>query len=467
MQIFVYLIFLSIFLISTIAFVLLIMRKQPKRYLALSLVLCLSVIVGACSLAPPEQNSQLPKTTLANSSDASVSGGDRQSTDTDFSTTESSDAPTRPSETTETTSTGQSSITESKPTTTQDDMPGETMTLHFLDVGQGAGTLVQLGSRAMLIDGGGPEASSFVVAYLLEQDISTIDMLVATHYDEDHINGLVGVLTKFNVTEVFDCPYPSDTRASNSFKRIIEEENIKETVPTLGDSFSFGDAMVTFVAPFEYGHDDPNDDSIALMLTYGQMRFLITGDSSADSEQQILDQDLKCDVLLAMHHGSNGSNSKTLLAAANPDFVVISCGWQNAYGHPGDHTLNRIQDTGAHLYRTDIQSTIICTTDGQSLSWRDEPCEDFTPGTPATESTETSPRLTTATTLTGPEETDEPDETDEVEAQTYVLNTNTKKFHYPDCGSVDQMAEKNKMIVTWPRDDIIKEGYVACKNCDP
>ena len=277
----------------------------------------------------------------------------------------------------------------------------------------------------------------------------------------DHINGLVGALTKFSVEDVYDCPYPTDTRASTSFKRIIEENGIHEKVPTLGDSFSFGDADVTFVAPTEYGHSDSNDDSIALMLTYGQTRFLITGDSSADAEQQILDHDLKCDVLLAMHHGSDVSNSQAFLAAANPDFVVISCGWQNAYGHPGDQALNRIQDTGAHLFRTDIQSTIVCTTDGASLSWSDTPCDDFTPGSPATESTETSSKATTTTTST------EPEETDEDNSQTYVLNTSTKKFHYPDCGSVDQMAEKNKQIVSWSRDDIISKGYVACKNCDP
>jgi competence protein ComEC len=406
----------------------------------------MSLMTVACS----DVSSAISKHTQAPDYETTDSTADRQSSLAEsISTTPAESAPKTSSEPT-------SAVTTSI-------VSGDTLTVHFLDVGQGASTLIQLGDQTMLIDGGGPEKSSFVVSYLKDLTLETIDVIVATHYDEDHINGLVGVLTQFTVDSVYDCPFPTDTRACRSFKRIIEEKSIDEKVPELGDSFPFGDARVTFVAPREYGHDDSNDDSIALMLEYGQIRFLITGDSSADAEQTLLDQDLKCDVLLAMHHGSNVSNSKSFLSAAAPDFVVISCGQENTYEHPGDETLSRIQNIGAHLFRTDIQGTIICTSDGESISWLDDPCNDFTPGMPGGEPTETSmEKSTTATTA----ESDDTDETDET-SQTYVLNLNTKKFHYPDCSSVDQMAEKNKKIVTWSRDEIIEKGYVPCMNCDP
>ena len=439
MQILIHLIFWLAFLSSTLAFVKFLSKKQSRKYLALVLVLCLSLMVGACSDVSRFMLNQTPAGQDETSDLASV--GQSSTTDT---RAEPTPIPTR------------------TPTQKTSNLSDDTLTVHFLDVGQGASTLVQLGNKTMLIDGGGPEKSSFVVAYLLETEITSVDVVVATHYDEDHINGLVGVLTKFDIGAVFDCPYPTDTRASKSFKRIIEEKSIDETVPTPGDSFSFGDAEVTFLAPQAYGHDDSNDDSIALMLEYNQIRFLITGDSSADAEQKLLEQDLKCDVLLAMHHGSNVSNSKSFLSATAPDFVVISCGQENTYEHPGDETLSRIQNTGAHLFRTDKQGTIICTTDGQSLSWSAKPCDDFTPGMRDSEPTETSmDKSTTAT--TEPDGTDETDETD----QKYVLNLNTKKFHYPDCRSVDQMAEKNKEVVEISRDEIIDRGYVPCKNCDP
>ena len=181
-QIFFYLIFVLFLLISTIAFVLLPMRKKPRRHLALSLVLCLSLMVSACSLMPSDENSKAHVTTPTDNTGVSISNSDGQSTNTDVSPGESSETQAHSRETTETTSTEESSKSGSEPTSTDNEMPGDTMTLHFLDVGQGAGTLVQLGSRVMLIDGGGPEASSFVVAYLLEQGISTIDVLIATHY---------------------------------------------------------------------------------------------------------------------------------------------------------------------------------------------------------------------------------------------------------------------------------------------
>lgn len=441
MQIFIYLILLSLFLSSTFAHFMFFnrqSRKHLRQFLILSLVLIMSLMTVACSDV------------------SSVISKYRQATN---------------DETTDSTETRHSSLAESTSPTSSEQTSAATasivstgiLTVHFLDVGQGASTLIQLDDKTMLIDGGGPEKSSFVVAYLKKLNLEDIDVMVATHYDEDHINGLVGVLTQFTVDHVYDCPFPTDTRACRSFKRIIEENSIDEKVPELGDSFDFGDAQVTFVAPQKYGHSDANDDSIALMLVYGQNRFFITGDSSVEAEKQILDQDLKCDVLLAMHHGSNVSNSRSFLSAAAPDFVVISCGQDNSYGHPGDETLSRIQNAGAHLFRTDIQGTVICTSDGEIISWLDAPCDDFTPGIPGGEPTETSMEKSTTVTATDSDDTDETDETD----QEYVLNTNTKKFHYPDCPSVDQMAEKNKKIVTWSRDEIIEKGYVPCKNCDP
>ena len=253
------------------------------------------------------------------------------------------------------------------------------MTVHFLDVGQGSAVLFQINNQVMVFDGGGREASSYVVAYLKKLAIDQVDVMISSHYDADHLNGLVGILHTFPVRQVFDADYTTDTRVYQSFKSFIQEQRIPESVPVAGQSFPVGEALVTFIAPASYGHLDENDDSLAIRVDFGQTRFVIMGDSTADAEQRMLDQDLAADVYYASHHGSNGSNSILLLAKVQPDFAVISCGTDNDYGHPGEHALNRIRLTGADLYRTDQQGTIVATSDGESIRWDQEPGNDFTP----------------------------------------------------------------------------------------
>jgi len=252
--------------------------------------------------------------------------------------------------------------------------------VHFLDVGQGTSTLFEIGDKVMIIDGGDREKSSFVVAYLKKIGIKKIDVMISTHYDSDHLNGLVGVLNVFPVEKVYDANYTTDTRVFASFKNSIQEKSIPEIIPGMKQKINVGNAVVTFVAPRQYGDRNSNDNYICVRVTFGQTSFLIMGDPSANAEQQILNQELQADVLLASHHGSDGSNSKTLLAKVNPRFVVISCGYGNQYGYPGHNALSRIKNIGSELYRIDLQSTIICTSDGQAIQWNKSPCNDFTPG---------------------------------------------------------------------------------------
>ncbi|NCB00122.1 MAG: MBL fold metallo-hydrolase [Clostridia bacterium] len=254
------------------------------------------------------------------------------------------------------------------------------MTVHFLDVGQGAAVLFQINDQVMIFDGGGRESSSFVVAYLKRLAIDQVDVMIASHYDDDHLNGLVGILHTFPVRQVYDAGYATDTRVYHSFKTFIQDQAIPVSVPEAGQSISVGGATVTFIAPDSFGHLDENDDSLAIRVEFGRTRLVIMGDSTADAEQQMLEQDLAAMVYYAAHHGSNGSNSKALLTEVNPDFVVISCGAENDYGHPGEHALSRIQASGAELYRTGQQGTIVATSDGETICWDQATCNDFTPG---------------------------------------------------------------------------------------
>ncbi len=348
--------------------------------------------------------------------------------------------------------------------------PASQMKVHFLDVGQGSSTVFEIGDKVMIIDGGDRNKSSFVVAYLKKIGINKIDIMISTHYDSDHLNGLVGVLNVFPVDEVYDANYSTDTRVYNSFKRTIQDKSIPEIFPGMKQKIEIDDAVVTFVAPRQYGNNDSNDNSICIRVTFGQNNFLIMGDPSANAEQQILNQELQADVFLASHHGSNGSNSKTLLAKVKPDFVVISCGSDNTYGHPGLNTLARIRNTEAKLFRTDLQGSIICTSDGDKIKWDKSPCNDFTPGrqdsvsTPTTTAVKAVPQETSTSGITTKTAASA---NIEQAVQAYVLNKNTKKFHLPYCASAAQIKQSNRRDVESTRDSIIRQGYAPCKNCNP
>ncbi|NJP41699.1 MBL fold metallo-hydrolase [Oscillospiraceae bacterium HV4-5-C5C] len=339
------------------------------------------------------------------------------------------------------------------------------LNVHFLDVGQGASVFLSTADDTLLFDGGGGSASSYTVSYLHNQNLIDLEYIVSSHYDEDHLGGLVGVLNVFPLTgTVFDGGYATDTRVYNSFKTYISSHDIAEVVPYQGQELDLGAAVVTFLAPDNYNHKEDNDNSIGLRVDYGDTSYILMGDQSSDAEADLISSGLKldADVLYAAHHGSRTSTSASFLDAVTPDWVVISCGKDNSYGHPTEDALSRIQTAGAQLFRTDIQGTIVSISDGSTISWDQDPCNDFTPGsdqaaTPTPEPTEAPETEATAEAIVE----------DEAPEQTYVLNTNSQKFHYPDCPSVDRMSESNKKIVTDTRDHIIAEGYVPCKNCNP
>lgn len=148
------------------------------------------------------------------------------------------------------------------------------------------------------------------------------------------------------------------------------------------------------------------------------------------------------------HHGSETSSSANFLKKAEPTYAVISCGLGNSYGHQDEAVLKRLNERNISVYRTDIQGNIVFHSDGTGITVNDAPAE----------YTYIPTASTTTFQVTEPEK--------EPTSVTYVLNTNTKKIHYSNCPSVDQMKDKNKAYT----DDYagaIAQGYVPCKNCNP
>lgn len=340
--------------------------------------------------------------------------------------------------------------------------------LHFIDVGQGLSVLIESDGHFLLFDGGDRKASSLVVSYLQDQGVETLDYVIASHYDADHLNGVVGALNAFQVSQVLAPDYEADTKVFQSFQSAIKEKEIPLSHPAPGDSFTLGNASFTVLAPQDKSYQNANDYSIAVRLTAGDMSFLITGDAEVESEAEMVRSGLPLEstVYVAGHHGSASSSSWDFLQKAVPEYTVISCGAGNSYGHPHVETMEKLEAMEIPVFRTDIQGTITVSTDGTSLTWSAEPCNDYSSGDP----NDKPARPAGSDKPAQPAEMLPEQGVQENGSHTYILNTNSKLIHMPDCKSAADMNEKNKQ--TWSGTSYEKcleehPGYRGCKSCVP
>lgn len=255
------------------------------------------------------------------------------------------------------------------------------MEVHFLDIGQGDSSLVMCGEHAMLIDAGDNDKGTAVQLYLKKRGIQKLDYLVLTHPDADHIGGADVVLTKFPVETVFQSAFEKDTKSYRDVEDALAYRSIKAQVPQPGDSYQLGDAYFTFVSP-NADYEDANNSSLALLLQYGETKFLFTGDCEEEAEYDILNCgiNIQADVYQTGHHGSRTASSQSFMDAVNPTYAVISCGEGNDYGHPHAEVLNRFRTMGIQVFRTDEQGSIIAYSDGQSITWNCAPSETWQVG---------------------------------------------------------------------------------------
>ncbi len=326
--------------------------------------------------------------------------------------------------------------------------------VHFIDVGQGDSTLIIADDEAMLIDCGDNEKGSALRYYLEQQGIEELEYVIGTHPDADHIGGMDVILYHFYCEQVFLPDYEVDTKTYDDVIQTARNKNYSITCPEVAETYSLGKGEFTVIAPndSDYG-DNTNDYSIGLIFHYGDTSFVFTGDAE-EAEKDIANNgiDLSADVFKAGHHGSSNASSSQILDAVNPRYAVISCGEDNRYGHPHNETLERFRTRGIEVYRTDLQGTIIAYTDGERLWWSEEK-SDFEP--------EDSKNGAGGQ---GAWNSAEKNQETEV-SETYILNTNTKKYHLPDCSSAAKIAEKNKAASSASTQELEAQGYEPCGNC--
>ncbi|EJR15637.1 S-layer homology domain-containing protein [Bacillus paranthracis] len=254
--------------------------------------------------------------------------------------------------------------------------PKGELEVHYIDVGQGDATFIKSPSgETILIDGGNNGKGKVVANYLKGLGFQTIDYMIATHPDADHVGGLDEVLYAMNVKNVYAPKVSHTTQTFQDFLTAVANKGLTIKEAKSGVTLPINGLNSQFLAPVkEYGND-LNEWSAVLKVTHGSKSFLFTGDAESKSEKDMVatyGSGLKSDVLKPGHHGSKTSSSQPFLDAVKPSIAVISAGAGNRYGHPTQETLAKLNAMSVKVYRTDLNGTVIITSDSSNISVRTE-----------------------------------------------------------------------------------------------
>nr|WP_302467908.1 ComEC/Rec2 family competence protein [Bittarella massiliensis (ex Durand et al. 2017)] len=253
-------------------------------------------------------------------------------------------------------------------------IPEGEASVHFIDVGQGDASLILVDGHAVLIDGGENDKGDTVVNYLKNQGVERLDLIVATHPHSDHIGGLDVVMAAIP-TDTLLMPRLPQTQlpTTKTYKDLLTqaaESQVKVVYSEPGQQLTYGDGRLTVLGPLE-GYDDLNDTSAVVLFRYGSQRFLFTGDMETKAEKDLLEEygagELGAQVLKLGHHGSSTSTSAAFLDRVDPEIAVACVGTGNSYGHPHQETVDLLANRGVRFLRTDLNGTVVLSTDGSNL----------------------------------------------------------------------------------------------------
>lgn len=332
--------------------------------------------------------------------------------------------------------------------------------VHQINVGQGDSAFIELpNGETLLIDAGTSSYGSTVVNFIKGKGYSHIDHVVMTHPDADHIGGMAEVIKSFNIGQIYA---PEDSSNTQTW------ENLLDAIAAKGEKIKAvygGDVMVRdgeltceFLMPAVIGNDSNNNSAI-LMIDYGEIEWLFTGDAEAGYILEGTWQDI--DVLKVSHHGGNGCTTDELLDMLKPEHAVISVG-KNSYGHPTNATLAALDAAKVKVYRTDKSGDISGYSDTGAVWFTASPSK-YTPSTGGSTGGSTSGSTGGSSSgSTGGSSSGSSSGGSSSSQNTTVYVTKTgAKYHHDWCPSIARSKNLTALTISQAK----SKGYEACKNC--
>lgn len=246
------------------------------------------------------------------------------------------------------------------------------MIIHYIDVGQGDATLIQVNSKNILIDSGPESSKKSLFEYLNSINLNKLDYVIATHPHEDHIGNMHHIIQEYDILSFYAPKVTSNTKTFEQMVDSLKNKNLKINIIKEGtSSIDLGNhTRTTVFSPSKYDYENLNNYSPIIKIEYKNTSFLFTGDAEEEVENKVLHNNfsISSDVLKVGHHGSSTSTSNSFLSVVNPSISIISVGKDNNYNHPSNKTIKKLQQNKSIIYRTDIDGNVILISDGSTIS---------------------------------------------------------------------------------------------------
>ena len=245
--------------------------------------------------------------------------------------------------------------------------------INFVDVGQGDSTfIITPKNKTILIDGGGSNTGSFDVGentllpYILDKGYNKIDLMIISHFDSDHVGGLLTILEEIKVEKVLIAKQEEQSENYKRFLNIVKEKNIPVIVGKRGDKINIEKDLyldILFPESEQIEENVINNNSLVFNIHYNNFSMLFTGDIEEIAEKRIIEitnkSRLKADIIKIPHHGSKTSSTRELLEIVLPKIALIGVGKDNLFGHPSSETIDKLDELEIKTYRTDINGEIM------------------------------------------------------------------------------------------------------------
>jgi len=258
--------------------------------------------------------------------------------------------------------------------------PSEYLTVSFLDVGQGDSILITAPNKNQVLIDGGPDRSVIrALGEVIPFSDRSIDLVLASHPDQDHIGGLPDVFDRYEITGFIEPAFVADTAIYKRLQQKITEEKSAHLIAKTGTKIILAPDVILEILSARPamrgprgGKPDTNNSSIVAKLTYASTTFLFTGDLPIKYENQLASiepAEIRADVLKVSHHGAKSASSLLFLKTVKPEYAVISVGAKNRYNHPSPETINWLVSVGAQTLQTKDLGTITLKSDGQTVGF--------------------------------------------------------------------------------------------------